>query len=217
MMLISYRCVPSALCPAELRWAVKPSQLSLPTLLLTFVSSAQAGCPEDKVCGLEGKSPISFVEQRSQLSLWAILASPIIIGSDLRSASQAAFQLLGQVDMLKISQDVAGVQGWRVDDGTTDGEQIWARPLGHTAPVARRTGSFAETTEAAVALLNTDGVQRNITLDMSAQLDWSGTDPIVLLNVWSEGRNVTVSSREYTVLVGAHDTALLHLWRGDHR
>ena len=54
-----------------------------------FVS---AGCPTDRECGLGEKvtTPMTALEQRTQMSMWAMIASPIIIGSDVRR-SYAAF------------------------------------------------------------------------------------------------------------------------------
>ena len=54
-----------------------------------FVS---AGCPLDRLCGLgEGaKAPMTAIEQRTQVSMWAMIASPIIIGSDIRNLTDGS-------------------------------------------------------------------------------------------------------------------------------
>ena len=45
-----------------------------------------AGCPTDRKCGLGENvaTPMTALEQRTQMSMWAMIASPIIIGSDVR-------------------------------------------------------------------------------------------------------------------------------------
>ena len=80
-----------------------------------FVS---AGCPLDRKCGMgEGvKTPMTALEQRTQVSMWAMLASPIIIGSDIRNLtdgsdhSKYTLQTLGNGGVLNISQDLGGIQ-----------------------------------------------------------------------------------------------------------
>ncbi|MBM0224669.1 hypothetical protein [Micromonospora sp. ATA51] len=53
-------------------------------------------------------------EFRTQMTLWAAAAAPLVIGSDVRKLSQTSVDILTDPDMLAINQDAAGVQAVRV-------------------------------------------------------------------------------------------------------
>ncbi|MCE4556988.1 NPCBM/NEW2 domain-containing protein [Roseateles cellulosilyticus] len=52
-----------------------------------------------------------LLEARTHLSLWAIVAAPLMIGTDLAKASPALIDLLKAPEVLAINQDAAGHQG----------------------------------------------------------------------------------------------------------
>ena len=54
------------------------------------------GCPTDAPCdGLTKRNkPLTDVEQRTQMSMWCILAAPLIIGSDIRNLTKTALATL---------------------------------------------------------------------------------------------------------------------------
>jgi alpha-galactosidase len=77
-------------------------------------------------------------EAQAQLSMWAILAAPLILGSDPRALSLATIEMLENRRVIAVDQDPLGVQGTVVaQDGSG---QAWSKPL---------AGG-----EAAIALLN---------------------------------------------------------------
>ena len=66
-------------------------------------------------------------EQMSHLSLWAILAAPLILGNDPRNMDAFTRSMLTAKGVLSIAQDpavVAGRRSWR-----EDGVEVWRRPL----------------------------------------------------------------------------------------
>jgi alpha-galactosidase len=70
-------------------------------------------------------------EDRAHFSLWAMLASPLILGNDLRTMPDATRKLLTNPDVIAVSQDPLGVQAWRF---MTDGQlEYWARPMANDA------------------------------------------------------------------------------------
>lgn len=76
-----------------------------------------------------GNGGMSDLEYRTHMSLWAILAAPLLAGNDLRSMSPATRAILCNRDVILIDQDKAGHQGYRV---SKDGDQeVWAKPLEH--------------------------------------------------------------------------------------
>lgn len=50
-------------------------------------------------------------EQRANFAVWAILKSPLIVGTDLRRLSKAALTILTAEEVIAINQDKLGVAG----------------------------------------------------------------------------------------------------------
>jgi len=61
------------------------------------------------------------------MSLWAILASPLLAGNDVREMTPAIREILLNREVIAIDQDQAGHQGKRISQ---QGElEVWERPL----------------------------------------------------------------------------------------
>jgi alpha-galactosidase len=74
-----------------------------------------------------GNGGMNSDEYRTHLSLWAILAAPLLAGNDLASMSPETIALLTNREVIAIDQDPAGKQGDRV---SAEGPlEIWGRPL----------------------------------------------------------------------------------------
>jgi alpha-galactosidase len=66
-------------------------------------------------------------EDRAHLSIWAMMASPLILGNDLRSMSESTRRILTNPGVIAVNQDKLGVQALRViNDGALE---IYAKPL----------------------------------------------------------------------------------------
>ncbi|UPG88490.1 glycoside hydrolase family 27 protein [Luteibacter aegosomaticola] len=74
-----------------------------------------------------GNGGMTDVEYRSHFSLWSIMASPLLIGTDLRTIKPDALQILLNKDVIAIDQDPLGVQGHQVRDA--DGIHVIVKPL----------------------------------------------------------------------------------------
>ena len=145
-------------------------------------------------------------------------------GSDIRNLtdgsahSKYTLGTLSNVGVLNISQDVGGVQGWRIK-GAYAGAQVWVRPLagipalgghGATAPasVAARKElvsccrhSTAAASHMAIALFNGGESAATIRLDWS-ELGWQHGGDIVSV-AWSD----TVAG---VTAYGIHSDVLAH-------
>jgi alpha-galactosidase len=67
-------------------------------------------------------------EYTAHMSLWAIIAAPLIAGNDIRAVDDDILEMLTNPEVIAASQDPAGIQGVKVaDDG--GGGEVWARPL----------------------------------------------------------------------------------------
>jgi alpha-galactosidase len=70
---------------------------------------------------------MTSAQAQAQLSIWAILAAPLILGSDPRSLSPGTIDMLTNPGVIAIDQDPLGVQGRLV---ARDGSgQVWVKPL----------------------------------------------------------------------------------------
>lgn len=73
-------------------------------------------------CGWGGPA-LSLVEQKSQFSLWSILASPLILGSDLRFLTNDTLSIITNTEVIAVNQDPLGYRARLVADvGSRDGD-----------------------------------------------------------------------------------------------
>lgn len=92
-----------------------------------------------------GQCGLTIEESRAHLSLWAILAAPLIATNDLRSMTPEIHEILLNREVVAVDQDSAGVQGTRV---RVEGHsEVWMRPLsnGSRAVVLFNRGSSPAT------------------------------------------------------------------------
>jgi alpha-galactosidase len=76
---------------------------------------------------LEVGNGMSETEDRAHFSLWAMLASPLILGNDLRKMSEATRRILTHKEVIALNQDALGIQAFRfAHQGAVD---IWVKPL----------------------------------------------------------------------------------------
>jgi alpha-galactosidase len=111
-------------------WAAILRILDLNAGLATF---ARPGAFNDPNALLVGTGVLTVQEERAQMSLWSVLAAPLIAGGDLAHVSAATLRILTNRAMIAVDQDQGGMQGERIVDDTV--HQVWERPL--------KDGSFA--------------------------------------------------------------------------
>jgi alpha-galactosidase len=74
-----------------------------------------------------GNGGMSVDEYRTHMSLWAILAAPLLAGNDLATMTPETVALLTNREVIAVDQDAAGKQGDRL---SAEGPiEIWVRPL----------------------------------------------------------------------------------------
>jgi alpha-galactosidase len=74
-----------------------------------------------------GNGGMTTEEYRTHMSLWAILAAPLLAGNDLSTMTPETVALLTNRDVIAIDQDAMGKQGDRV---SAEGPiEVWVRPL----------------------------------------------------------------------------------------
>ncbi|MFJ6753094.1 glycoside hydrolase family 27 protein [Streptomyces sp. NPDC091266] len=76
---------------------------------------------------LAGDSGLTQDEIQSQMSLWAVMAAPLISSTDLSALSPGARRVLGNEEIIAVDQDPLGVQGRVVQ--REEGVTVLSRPL----------------------------------------------------------------------------------------
>ena len=66
-------------------------------------------------------------EARAQLSMWAIVAAPLILGSDPRTLSTTSVKMLTNPQVIAVDQDPLGIQGRPISEHGSG--QVWVKPL----------------------------------------------------------------------------------------
>ncbi|MGI5452500.1 NPCBM/NEW2 domain-containing protein [Streptomyces sp. CA-249302] len=99
-----------------------------------------------------GNGGMTDTEYRSHFSMWSVMAAPLLIGSDLRKASQATFDILDNKEVIAVDQDPLGKQGTVVS--SEGGRWVVAKEM--------QDGSRA------VALFNETGTAQHISTTAAA-------------------------------------------------
>ncbi len=74
-----------------------------------------------------GNGGMTDTEYRTHMSLWALLAAPLLAGNDLRSVPSDTLAILTNKEVIAVDQDPLGAQARRV---SKDGDlEVWARKL----------------------------------------------------------------------------------------
>ena len=137
-----------------------------------------------------GNNGLSYEEQRSQMTMWSIMAAPIMISSDIRKMSNETKELYLNKDMIAINQDSLGVQGHRISD--KNGKQVWTKPL--------KNGDIA------VALLNNNGSTQTVECNFA---DIGVEGEVEVRDAWKKKDLGPVS--HVSIELPAHGSALLRL------
>ena len=104
--------------------------------LLTFDNLTMPGAFSDMDM-LEICNPgLSQAEARAELSLWVFLASPLILGNDIRSMSADCLELVLNTELLAVSQDDIVVRARKVLSWPGDFGRTSAAATAATAPAA---------------------------------------------------------------------------------
>jgi alpha-galactosidase len=138
-----------------------------------------------------GNGGMTNAEYRAHMSLWAIMAAPLIAGNDLRAMSPATRDLLTHLEVIAIDQDQAGIQGTRVHDAGP--QEVWVKPL-------------AERGTRAVVLLNRAQVAADVAVDW--QQIGLATGAASVRDVWTQADLGTMVDG-YVATVPPHSAILL--------
>ena len=116
-----------------------------------------------------GNGGMSTVEYQTHISLWALLAAPLLAGNDLSTMTAQTIALLTNRDVIAIDQDPSGNQATRVwAHGATE---VWARSL---ADGSHAVGIFNRADDVAAARVEVKLSDLGLTGSVTAQNAWTG-------------------------------------------
>lgn len=138
-----------------------------------------------------GNGGMNEDEYRTHLSLWCILAAPLIAGNDLTKMTPYTLDMLTHREILAVDQDSLGKQGHPVlQEGAFE---VWMKPMGDGSVVA--------------ALFNRSKESDKMTVYF-AHLGMSGD--VAVRDLWLR-RDVGDFRESYSVYVPAHGVVLVKL------
>lgn len=76
---------------------------------------------------MEVGNGMTGAEDRTHFAMWSMLASPLIMGNDLRTASKETIKTLSNKEVIAVNQDKLGIQGFRFTN--ENNMEIWLKPL----------------------------------------------------------------------------------------
>ncbi|MFJ8938995.1 NPCBM/NEW2 domain-containing protein [Streptomyces sp. NPDC102365] len=148
-----------------------------------------------------GNGGMTDTEYRTHFSMWSIMAAPLLIGSDLRSASEETFTVIGNKEVIAVDQDPLGKQGEVLS--SEGGRWVVAKEM--------KDGSRA------VALFNESGSPQRIATSAQA-VGLPQADAYTLRDLWQHKSYNTAGTISATV--PAHGTVLVRVsadgrWAGN--
>ena len=136
-----------------------------------------------------GNGRMKHDEYLTHMSLWALLAAPLLAGNDVRKMDSETKAILTNSEVIAVDQDPKGIQGHRLwDEGPLE---VWAKPLAD--------GSYA------VGLFNRGESQLPITVTFQ-MLGFTGTGR--LRDLWTH-QDLAPQENSYTAAVPKHGTVML--------
>jgi alpha-galactosidase len=136
-----------------------------------------------------GNGHMTDTEYRTHFSLWAEMAAPLLIGTDLRKAKPATFAILNNTDVIAIDQDPLGKQGTVVS--SSGGLVVYTKQLANG--------------DRAVALFNETGATATISTT-AAKVGLRAASSYTLKDLWSKASRTTAGT--ISASVPSHGTVL---------
>jgi alpha-galactosidase len=133
---------------------------------------------------------LTEIEERTQFSLWSIMASPLYLSMDLFNLPDYAKKILLNSEVVGIDQDPLGLQGDVIKESKDGNVQVWSKSLADNGK--------------ALAFFNRDSVSREITLE------WSEIDlgnKVMVRDLWKQEDMGTVK-KKMSVEIRPHETLL---------
>jgi len=138
-----------------------------------------------------GNGGMTDDEYRTHMSLWSILAAPLLAGNDLRNMTPTILEILTNREVIAVDQDKDGKQGRRI--AKSGDQEVWVRPLSGGAH--------------AIGLFNRGDAPAKITAKWS---DLGLKAHAHARDLWAHS-DLKLDGAEYSVTVPAHGVVMLRI------
>ena len=138
-----------------------------------------------------GNGGMTDDEYRTHMSLWSILAAPLLAGNDLRNMTPTILEILTNREVIAVDQDKDGKQGRRI--AKSGDQEVWVRPLSGGAH--------------AIGLFNRGDAPAKITAKWS---DLGLKAHAHARDLWAHS-DLKLDGTEYSVTVPAHGVVMLRI------
>jgi alpha-galactosidase len=139
---------------------------------------------------------LTEIEEQTQFSMWAIMASPLYISCDLFTIPEYAKNILLNQEVIQINQDPLGLQGDVIKESRDGKIQIWSKKLIND--------------NTALAFFNRDSVTRSISIKWKDIGMPQG--PSKIRDLWQH-QDLKINKRGFSVNVKPHETLMYKISR----
>lgn len=148
--------------------------------------------PDMMVVGVPATPRLTVSQERTQMSMWAMMAAPLILGNDLTSMTGETLATLTNPAILAIDQDGRVSAGAQVDNDP----EVWARAIGSKG--------------LAVSMTNRGDHPRSLSVPLES-LGLTGDATVTGVDVWTGTRYHAADGRLTVGKVGVDDTVVLQI------
>ena len=153
------------------------------------------------------------IQSRSQFSMWAVMAAPLILGCAVQNLSAWDLETYSNAEVLAVNQDVLGQQGVRLAGGnlsltyhnsTPSVTNVWGKKLSN--------GSWA------VLFLNNGNAKAEVGCSSSCLkgMSFQHSDVLLLRDLWAHTWNGTIAAANFSVYVeGGGGSVLVQVWKAN--
>ncbi len=142
--------------------------------------------------GSTAPTPLTPNEQYAHVSLWSLVAAPLIFSGDITRMDDFTLGLLCNDEVIDVDQDPLGKPGRRI--AKEEGREVWARPM--------EDGSVA------VGLFNRGESEAEVT---ALWKDLGLAGPQRVRDLWRQ-KDAGVFENRFGARVGRHGVVLIRLW-----
>ena len=140
---------------------------------------------------------MSYEQDKSHFTMWAIMTSPLLAGNDLRNMSKETLEILTNKEVIALNQDPLVYQARRLrDEGHLE---LWAKPL-----------EAVDSGKVGVVLFNRSGSVKEMTLSLSH----IGIDPskgYIARDLWRHRDLPGTHDQTITVTIPGHGVVALRV------
>ncbi|MFN3485504.1 MAG: alpha-galactosidase, partial [Planctomycetota bacterium] len=154
-------------------------------LLLGYLSNWQ---------GRTAPTPLTPNEQYTHVSLWCLVAAPLILGGDITRLDEFTVRLLTNAEVVEVDQDALGKPGRRVAQDPQEETEVWVKEMEDGSKVA--------------GLFNRGEAEAVVTARW-ADLGVAGSQRV--RDLWRQ-KDLGVFREKFSAPVPRHGAVLVRLW-----